>query len=65
MIFQKQNGGKFYRESSEFKIPVYLEKDLAKFFNKIAKENNTNISKLVIKIFFKELEIYHSFISKK
>lgn len=65
--FSNAQQGKFYREGSEFEIPVYLEKELAVFFNKIAKEKKTNISKLVNKILLKELEIYQSFIrtSKK
>lgn len=59
--FSNAQQGKFYRASSEFEIPVYLEKELAVFFNKIAKEKKTNISELVNKILLKELEIYQSF----
>jgi len=63
--FSKAEQGKFYRANSELEIPVYLDKELAEFFNKIAKEKKTNISKLVNKILLKELEIYQSFTGKK
>lgn len=63
--FSKAEQGKFYSSNAEFEVPVYLDKEIAKFFTKIAKENKTNISELVNTILFKELEIYKNFIVKK
>lgn len=45
--FSKGERGKFYREDVKFNIPIYLEKDVAEFINKVAKKKKVDTQTVV------------------
>lgn len=49
--------GKFYRPKAEFNLPVYLDRDIAEFVEKLAAEKNIDRNKVVNKLLKKNKEI--------
>lgn len=45
--FSKAEQGKFYSSDATFHYPVYLEPDVEKFLNKIAKEKDLDVQTIV------------------
>ena len=45
--FSKGERGKFYQADAEFYLPVYLEPDVAKFMQELAKTKNVAIESIV------------------
>ena len=45
--FSKGERGKFYHPEAALNLPVYLEEDILGFINKIANENEMEISQIV------------------
>ena len=49
--FSKGERGKFYRPDAEPHIPVYLERDVAEFLQRLADEKGTNVEAIAIASF--------------
>ena len=45
--FSKGERGKFYRADAELRIPVYLQKDIAEFLQKLAEEKGSDVQTIV------------------
>jgi hypothetical protein len=45
--FSQGERGKFYREDVKLNIPIYLEKDVAEFIEKLAKKKNVDTQTIV------------------
>ena len=45
--FSKGERGKFFRPDVELRIPVYLQKDIAEFLQKLAKEKDSDVETIV------------------
>ena len=45
--FSKGERGKFYKPDLEFRIPVYLQKDISDFLQKLASEKGTDVETIV------------------
>jgi hypothetical protein len=45
--FSKGERGKFYKPDLELRIPVYLQKDIIDFLQKIASEKGTDVETIV------------------
>lgn len=45
--FSQGERGKFYGPDVELRIPVYLQKDIAEFIQKLAEEKGTNVETIV------------------
>lgn len=45
--FSKGERGKFYKPDAELRIPVYLQKDIAEFLQKIAEDKGTDVQTIV------------------
>ena len=45
--FSKGERGKFYRPDIELRIPVYLQKDISDFLQKLASEKGTDVETIV------------------
>ena len=45
--FSKGERGKFYRPDVELRIPVYLQKDIGEFLQKLASEKGTDVETIV------------------
>jgi len=45
--FSKGERGKFYRPDAELRIPVYLQKDIAEFLEKLAEEKDSDVETIV------------------
>jgi hypothetical protein len=45
--FSKGERGKFYKPDAELRIPVYLQKDIAEFLQKIAEEKGIDVQTIV------------------
>lgn len=45
--FSKGERGKFYRPDAEFKVPIYLDPEIAHFMERIAVEKNIDINEIV------------------
>ena len=54
--FSKAEKGKFARPLENHEIPVYLDKEVKKFFSRAASKNNIEINKIVNDILRKEME---------
>jgi hypothetical protein len=54
-----ENGirGKFYKENSQFNLPIYLDKELQDFLTKITKDKNTSLTSIVNKMLKKDKEL--------
>ncbi len=55
--FSTAEQGKFYRPVDELQIPVYLNKDVEKFFYQRAGEKNINLKQVVDTILRKEMDL--------
>ena len=55
--FSKAEQGKFYRPLDELEIPVYLDKDVGKFFYQKAAERDIDLKKVVDTILRKEMDL--------
>ena len=55
--FSKGVRGKFYREDANFNLPIYLDSELQSFIAKIAKEQQSTMTKIVNKLLFKDKEL--------
>jgi len=49
--------GKFYNEDAELHLPVYLEPEVESFFMKLAKEQKTDLTKIVNNLLYKDKEL--------
>jgi hypothetical protein len=45
--FSKGERGKFYKPDLELRIPVYLQKDISDFLQKLASEKGTDVETIV------------------
>jgi len=45
--FTKGERGKFYKPDLELRIPVYLQKDISEFLQKLASEKGTDVAAIV------------------
>lgn len=45
--FSKGERGKFYKPDLELRIPVYLQKDIIDFLQKLASEKGTDVETIV------------------
>lgn len=45
--FSKGERGKFYNPDIELRIPVYLQKDISDFLQKLASEKGTDVETIV------------------
>lgn len=45
--FSKGERGKFYKADLELRIPVYLQKDIIDFLQKLASEKGTDVESIV------------------
>ena len=54
--FSKAEQGKFYRPLEELEIPIYLDKEIEKFFIKKALERNLKIEELINGILREEIK---------
>ena len=45
--FSKGERGKFYRRDAELHIPVYLDKDVADFLQKVAEKKGVDVDSIV------------------
>ena len=45
--FSKGERGKFYKSDLELRIPVYLQKDISEFLQKLASEKGTDVETIV------------------
>ena len=48
--FSKGMRGKFYREDIQLNFPIYLDKDVAEFIEKVAKKKKADIQTIVNKM---------------
>jgi len=55
--FSKAEQGKFYRPLGKLEIPVYLDREVRKFFIKTAEKKNIGLDKVVNTILRKEMEM--------
>jgi len=55
--FSKGVRGKFYREDANFNLPIYLDSELQNFIAKIAKEQQSTMTKIVNNLLFKDKEL--------
>jgi hypothetical protein len=55
--FSKAERGKFYTSDLTLNLPVYLDKENKKFFEKVAKENKSDLSTVVNKILKENIKL--------
>jgi hypothetical protein len=55
--FSKAERGKFYKNNLTLNLPVYLDKENKKFFEKVAKENKSDLSTVVNKILKENIKL--------
>ena len=55
--FSKAERGKFYKKDLTLSLPVYLDKENMKFFEKVAKENKSDLSTIVNKILKENIKL--------
>jgi hypothetical protein len=58
--FSKGERGKFFDEDAQFNLPVYLESDVRKFVEQIAKKKKTNVNSIVNTIIKKNIQLTKS-----
>lgn len=49
--------GKFYNKNAELHLPIYLEPEVEIFFMKLAKEQKTDLTKIVNNLLYKDKEL--------
>ncbi|MFA5928003.1 MAG: hypothetical protein WC838_01710 [Candidatus Margulisiibacteriota bacterium] len=55
--FAKAEQGKYYRPQDQLVLPIYLEKNINSFYNKLAGARNRDLSKLINNVLKKEMEV--------
>ena len=55
--FSNAERGKFFKESAEYNLPVYLDPENLEFVKSIAKANETDISEIVNKLIRENIKI--------
>ena len=55
--FSNAERGKFYKNDLTLNLPVYLDKENKKFFEKVAKENKSDLSSVVNKILKENIKL--------
>ncbi|ALE52825.1 hypothetical protein SP60_06185 [Candidatus Thioglobus autotrophicus] len=55
--FTKGERGKFYNKNAQFHLPIYLEPEVEKFFIKLAKKQESNLTKIVNSLLYKDKEL--------
>jgi len=55
--FSNAERGKFYKNDLTLNLPVYLDKENKKFFEKVAKENKSDLSTVVNKILKENIKL--------
>ncbi len=58
--FSKGERGKFYHPDAEFKLPIYLEPEVAQFIKGIAEKRNTDMNNIVNTLLLKNKELSNS-----
>lgn len=56
--FSKGERGKFYNPEANFKLPVYLDDDIQKFFLDLSNKKEMNMNVLINKTIKANMEIY-------
>lgn len=55
--FSNAERGKFYKKDLTLNFPVYLDNENKKFFEKVAKENKSDLSTVVNKILKENIKL--------
>ena len=55
--FSRAEQGKFYRPIDELEIPIYLDKDVEKFFYQRAAGRNIDLKQVIDTILRKEMDL--------
>jgi len=55
--FSKAIRGKFYSEDATLNLPIYLDRENLKFFEKVAKENKSDLNTIVNKILKENIKL--------
>jgi hypothetical protein len=55
--FSNAERGKFYKNNLTLNLPVYLDKENKKYFEKVAKENKSDLSTVVNKILKENIKL--------
>jgi cytidylate kinase len=59
--FSKGVRGKFYREGSELRLPIYLDAKLQKQLEDLAQKNGKDVSELVNQLLKREVQLIEEF----
>jgi len=49
--------GKFYNETAQFHLPVYLEPEVESFFTKLAKKQKIDLTQIINNLLIKDKEL--------
>ena len=55
--FSKGVRGKFHNPDGEFNLPIYLDREIAEFVDKMSNERKVDRSQIVNKLLRKDMEI--------
>ncbi len=55
--FSKGERGKFYNPDGEFNLPIYLDREIADFVEKLSVEKKIDRNQIVNKLLKKDMEI--------
>jgi hypothetical protein len=62
--FSKAVKAKFYVKPGDIETPVYLDKNVRRFFDNVAASRNTSVDKVVNAVLRKEMAIHKTISSK-
>jgi hypothetical protein len=49
--------GKFYRPAEDLEIPVYLDRETALFYRRVAQQKNLDVTSIIQSILRKEMDL--------
>ena len=55
--FSNAEQGKFYRPAEELEIPVYLDREMAQFYRRVAQQKNLDVEVIINSILRKEMDL--------
>jgi hypothetical protein len=55
--FSNAEQGKFYRPAEELEIPVYLDRETAQFYRRVAQQKNLDVEVIINSILRKEMDL--------
>lgn len=55
--FSNAEQGKFYRPAEELEIPVYLDRETAQFYRRMAQQKNLDVDAIIHSILRKEMDL--------